>query len=79
MGSGIVFCINFKLPDVVLLSIVAKQYFIVDRYVDDAIGVMGKDSDGKVSLTKVTLRHGVYFQEKTADDSTVRSVASSSP
>tara|TARA_R110001583_G_scaffold157548_1_gene309485 strand:- start:6230 stop:6718 length:489 start_codon:yes stop_codon:yes gene_type:complete len=43
------------------LSIVAKHSFTVDQYIDNAIGIMGKNSDGKVSMTKVTLRPYVTF------------------
>ncbi len=43
------------------LQIAAKRKFIVDKYVDQAIGVMEKDSNGKTSMTKVTLRPYVKF------------------
>lgn len=43
------------------LSIAAKKKFVVDQYIDNAVGVMGKNCDGKVSVTKVTLRPEVMF------------------
>lgn len=43
------------------LSIAAKRQFIVDAYSDDAIGVMEKDADGKIAMTKVVLRPNVKF------------------
>ena len=43
------------------LQIAAKRKFIVDKYVDKAIGIMDKDSNGKTSMTKVTLRPNVKF------------------
>lgn len=43
------------------LSIAAKQNFIVDKYVDHAIGVMAQDSVRKVSMTKITLYPDVKF------------------
>jgi len=43
------------------LSIAAKRRYVVDSYVDDAVGIMEKDDDGKVSMTKVTLRPNVKF------------------
>ena len=43
------------------LSIAAKQGFIINKYVDDAIGVMGKDSAGKISMTAVTLYPDIQF------------------
>ena len=43
------------------LSIAAKQGFRVDRYHDNASGVMTKNGDGKLAMTKVTLRPDVRF------------------
>ncbi len=43
------------------LSIAAKRKYVVDSYVDDAVGIMEKDSDGNISMTKVTLRPHVQF------------------
>jgi len=43
------------------LQIAAKRQFIVDKYADNAIGVLGKDSSGKISMTTVTLRPHVKF------------------
>jgi organic hydroperoxide reductase OsmC/OhrA len=43
------------------LSIAAKKGFVVDRYVDRASAVMGKNSDGKVAVTRITLRPEVGF------------------
>jgi organic hydroperoxide reductase OsmC/OhrA len=37
------------------LFIAGKEKFCVDRYVDKAIGVMAKNSDGKLAMTTVTL------------------------
>lgn len=43
------------------LSIAAKRRYVVDSYVDDAVGIMEKDDENKVSMTKVTLRPKVKF------------------
>ena len=43
------------------LRIAAKRGFIVDGYVDSAIGVMAKDSDGKAAITRITLRPKIVF------------------
>ena len=45
----------------VFLSIAAKRKYIIDSYADNAIGVMDTDSDGRISMTKVTLRTKVTF------------------
>ena len=43
------------------LSIAAKRKFVVDEYIDNAIGIMEKDNSGKLMMTKVTLRPSVKF------------------
>ncbi|WDE04349.1 OsmC family protein [Thalassomonas viridans] len=43
------------------LQLAAKHKFIVDSYTDNALGVMGKNEEGKMSMTKVTLRPKVTF------------------
>jgi organic hydroperoxide reductase OsmC/OhrA len=43
------------------LSLAAKEKYRVDRYEDEAEGVMEKDADGKMAVTRVTLRPKVEF------------------
>lgn len=43
------------------LSIAVQRQLVVDHYEDDAIGVLGKDAGGKLSMTRVTLRPQVRF------------------
>ena len=43
------------------LSIAAKRKFVVDQYADDAEGVMAPNSDGRMAVTRVTLRPKVSF------------------
>ena len=43
------------------LAIAAKRRFVVDRYVDAAIGVMARNEQGKMAMTLVTLRPAVTF------------------
>jgi organic hydroperoxide reductase OsmC/OhrA len=43
------------------LAIAAKRRFCVDRYFDAAVGVMQKNAQGKVAVTRVTLRPEVVF------------------
>jgi len=45
------------------LSIAAKKRYVIDSYLDEAIGIMGKDTDGNLSMTKVTLRPKVTFSD----------------
>lgn len=43
------------------LGIAGKRGFVIDEYIDNPIGVIKKDTDGKISMTKVTLRPKVTF------------------
>ena len=52
-----------------LLAIAAKKGWTVESYDDDAEGTLGKNAEGKLSLTHVTLRPRIVFAEGTAPDS----------
>lgn len=43
------------------LSIAAKRGFVVENYRDEAIGVMARNSNGRMAMTLVTLRPAVEF------------------
>ena len=43
------------------LDIAARGGFIIDSYVDDAVGTLAKNSDGKFAMTTVTLKPNVIF------------------
>ena len=43
------------------LSIAARRGFRVDEYIDDAEGVMEKDPQGRIAVTRVTLRPGIAY------------------
>jgi organic hydroperoxide reductase OsmC/OhrA len=43
------------------LGLAAKRKFRVDRYTDDAEGVMEKNAEGRVAITRVTLHPAVAF------------------
>jgi len=43
------------------LSIAAKRGFAVDRYGDEASGLLAKNSEGQLALTRVVLRPEVAF------------------
>ena len=51
-----------------LLAIAAKKGWTVETYEDDAEGTLGKNADGKLSLTHVTLRPRIIFSEGTTLD-----------
>jgi organic hydroperoxide reductase OsmC/OhrA len=53
------------------LSLAAKRGFRVDRYVDEAAGVLAEDAQGRMAMTVVTLRPRVAFsgeRRPTADE-----------
>lgn len=43
------------------LSLAARQGYCVDRYEDQASGVLGQNREGKLAMTTVTLRPRVVF------------------
>lgn len=43
------------------LSLAAKQGYVVDRYEDEAVGVMEPNARGKLAFTRVTLRPAIAF------------------
>ena len=43
------------------LSIAAKNKFTVDSYQDDAVGLMQRTNDGRMSMTQATLKPCVQF------------------
>jgi organic hydroperoxide reductase OsmC/OhrA len=43
------------------LAVAARKRLVVDRYEDDAVGHLEKNDDGKLAITRVTLRPRVAF------------------
>jgi organic hydroperoxide reductase OsmC/OhrA len=43
------------------LSLAARRRLVVDRYDDDAYGVMERDARGKTSITRIVLRPAIRF------------------
>jgi organic hydroperoxide reductase OsmC/OhrA len=43
------------------LSIAAKRSFVVEDYHDEAVGVMEANAEGRLAITRVTLRPAVLF------------------
>jgi len=52
------------------LSIAAKRGFVVDGYVDDAVGTMARVAKGKLAITEVVLRPRVRFEGTAPDGAT---------
>ena len=43
------------------LAIACKQKFVLDEYVDDAVGHMEKNADGRMAITRVELHPKITF------------------
>ena len=43
------------------LAIACKKKFVLDEYVDDAVGVMEKNAEGRLAITHVTLKQRLKF------------------
>jgi len=43
------------------LAFASKKGFVVDAYTDEATGVLAKNDDGKLAVTRVTLRPTIVF------------------
>ena len=43
------------------LAIACKQKFVLDEYVDEAVGRMEKNAEGKLAITRVVLRQKTKF------------------
>ncbi len=43
------------------LSLAAKRGLVVERYVDEAVGVLDHNAEGRLAMTRVTLRPTVRF------------------
>ncbi len=43
------------------LAIAGKKRFVVDEYVDEAVGILAKNADGKMAMTQVRLHPKVTF------------------
>ena len=47
------------------LHLASRAGFVVDRYVDEASGVLEKNAEGRIAMTRVTLRPVVSFAGRT--------------
>ncbi len=47
------------------LALAATQGFVVDDYEDEAFGVMEKNGEGRLAITRITLRPRIRFCEET--------------
>ncbi len=50
------------------LYLAGKARLVVDEYVDEAVGIMAKNEEGKMAITKVTLRPRIVFSPETQPD-----------
>ena len=53
------------------LAVACKKKFVLDEYVDEAVGFMEKNAEGKLAITRVVLRQKTKFsgdKQPTAED-----------
>ncbi|MDY6923922.1 MAG: OsmC family protein [Pseudomonadota bacterium] len=50
------------------LAYARRDGFVVDRYRDDAVGVLGRDERGRTSITTITLRPDIAFSGEARPD-----------
>ncbi len=43
------------------LSITAKRGYVVESYLDNAVGIMEKNSEGKIAITRISLHPRIEF------------------
>jgi organic hydroperoxide reductase OsmC/OhrA len=43
------------------LSLAAQRGYVVDSYEDDALGLLGKDGDGRIAMLEIRLRPTITF------------------
>jgi len=61
------------------LSIASKRKYVVDTYQDKAIGIMKKNSNGNIYISKVTLRPEIkFYGNRTPDVNEVKEIHHSS-
>ena len=53
------------------LDFARRQGFTIDDYVDEAEGVLAKNSDGKIAMTRVTLRPRVTWTGEPPDEAAI--------
>jgi len=53
------------------LSLAQRRKIVVDRYIDEAVGYLAKDNDGRMAMTKVVLRPQCVYAGDTPDRAAV--------
>ena len=56
------------------LDFACRAGYVVESYVDNATGILSKDTDGKLAMTQVTLNPEVVFAGSSPDDDTIGSL-----
>ncbi len=50
------------------LALATKEKLVVDEYVDEAVGIVEKDSDGNMAVTRVALHPRICFADDAGPD-----------
>lgn len=54
------------------LSIAAQRGYIIDRYSDHAVGELDRNAEGKMAMTRITLRPAICFSGAPQPDAAAR-------
>lgn len=53
------------------LAIASQKRLVIDHYEDEAVGVLGKNAEGKMAITEVTLHPKITFGGEQPDEQTL--------
>jgi|SRR6185503_6612790 len=53
------------------LAIASRKGLVVDRYVDEAVGILEKNEEGRLAITRVTLRPRIDFGGSAPDEAAI--------
>jgi len=56
------------------LSLARRREIVVDRYIDEAVGYLARDNNGRMAMTKVVLRPKCVYAGDTPDRTTVEKI-----
>ena len=56
------------------LAIAAMKGLVIDKYVDHAVGMLGKNAEGKMAITRVVLKPQITFSGNTPDEATLHAM-----
>ena len=56
------------------LAIAATKGLVIDNYIDNAVGMLGKNAEGRMAITRVVLRPEITFSGNMPDAATLNAI-----